>query len=146
MTLIHPDGSGARRLTEGSARNDVLPRIKISPDGQLVAYAEHKIEGDVCKARLYVVNTDGKERREIPVSFQDDTMVMMQWSPDGSRLALGLSKRRILENSLALVNLDGSNYRTLPLPPGKWEILLDGWQVLTPGLKVPRPGALEVSP
>ncbi len=146
LTLIHPDGTGTRRLTEGSPKNDVLPTIQISPDGQRVAYADHKIEGNVCKARLYVVDTDGQQRREIPVKFADDILVVMHWSPDGMRLALGLMNRRIRETSLAVVNLDGSNYRDLSLPPGSWNVLLDGWQVLTPGLKVPRPGAIEVSP
>ena len=44
------------------------------------------------------------------------------------------------------MNLDGSNYRNLPLPPGTWNLLIDDWQVLTPELKVPEPGSLEESP
>jgi len=146
LTLIHPDGTGARSLTEGSAKNDVLTTFKISPDGQSVAYVEHWTEGNVRKARLYVVNTDGQQRREIPIKFEPDTLVAMHWSPDGARLALNLMNPRTKEASLALVNLDGSNYRNLSLPPGKWNLHLCDWQALTPELRVPEPGALEESP
>jgi hypothetical protein len=78
LTLIHPDGTGARSLTEGSAKNDVSTTFKISPDGQSVAYAEHRTEGNVRKAKLYLVNTDGQQRREIPIKFEPETLVTMQ--------------------------------------------------------------------
>ena len=94
LSLLHPDKSGTRLLVDGSARNDVLPTIKISPDGQSLAYVEYKIEGDVCKARLYIMNMYGQERREIPIKFEDDTLVAVHWSPDGTRLALGLMNRK----------------------------------------------------
>ncbi len=53
--------------------------------------------------------------------------------------------RQRRDASLALVNLDGSNYRILSLPPGTWNLHVCDWQVLTSGLKVPEPGALEES-
>jgi len=147
LTLIHPDGTGARWLTEGSAKSGVSSAsFKISPDGRSVAYAEMTTEGNASNARLYVVNTEGRQRREIPIKFEPDTLVTMHWSPDGARLALALMNPQTREASLALVNLDGSNYRNLSLPPGKWNLLVCDWQALTPGLRVPQPGALEESP
>ena len=71
------------------------------------------------------MNMYGQERREIPVKFEDDTLVAVamvaRWSATGAR-ALMNRKRR--DTSLALVNLDGSNYRNLSLPPGTWNLLL----------------------
>ena len=137
LTLIHPDGTGSRWLTDGTAKSDVLTTFKVSPDGQSVAYAEMTTEGNVSKARFYVIDTDGRQRREIPIKFEPDTLVTMQWSPDGARFALELMNRQRRDASLALVNLDGSNYRILSLPPGTWNLHVCDWQVLTSGLRCP---------
>jgi peroxiredoxin/Tol biopolymer transport system component len=146
FTLLHPDRTGTRLLVDGAAENDIACRFSISPDGQSIAYAEHKTEGDVCKARLYIMNMYGPQRHENPARFEDDTLVSAQWAPDGRRLALELMNRRRRDTSLALVDADGSNYRTLPLPAGTWNLNVLGWRVLASGLKEPEPGSLEESP
>ena len=69
LTLIHPDGTGARNLTEGSAKGDVFSIFKISPDGRQVAYAEIKTMADVRHSELFIVDIDGKRRRRIPTTF-----------------------------------------------------------------------------
>ena len=46
---------------------------------------------------------------------------------------------RTKESSIALVDLDGSNFRTLPLPPGRWNLSVNDWTTLTPGLRVGAP-------
>jgi peroxiredoxin len=148
LTLIRPDGTGARTLTEGSPEENFLTIFKISPDGKRVAYAEHRPEGNVSKARLLVLDIDGQHRRQLPVVFEPDAIATMDWSPDGSQLVLNSmsrSKPKIL-SSLAVVNADGTNYRALSLPAGEWNLQLCGWQTLTSGLRVPAKGDLERSP
>jgi RNA polymerase sigma factor (sigma-70 family) len=139
LTLVHPDGTGARYLTEGSARDDQFSIFRISPDVRHVAYAEIKTVDDLRRARLFVVDIEGKDRREIPVTFDPGTTVGVYWSPDGSRLAVNSVDGRTKEGSIALVDVDGSNFRKLPLPPGRWNIHICDWNTLTPGLKAEAP-------
>ena len=135
LTLVHPDGTGARYLTEGSANDDLFSIFKISPDGRSIAYVEIKTVGDVRHSRLFVVDIEGKHPREIPVKFDPGTSVGVCWSPDGSRLALNLLDGRTKEGSIELVDLDGSNLRKVPLPPGRWNLHVSDWERLTPGLR-----------
>jgi RNA polymerase sigma factor (sigma-70 family) len=136
LTLIHPDGSGARNLTEGSANDDLFSIFRISPDGRSVAYVAIKTENDLRHSRLFVVDIDGTHRREIPIPFDPGTTVSVCWSPDGSRLALNPIDTRTKEGSIAVVDLDGSNFKNLPLPPGRWNIMVCDWSMLTPALRV----------
>ena len=76
LTLVHPDGTGARYLTEGSA-NDLsfsFSMFKISPDGRNVAYVEIKIVNGLDQYRLILMDIEGKHRREIPVPIESGTM------------------------------------------------------------------------
>jgi peroxiredoxin len=98
---------------------------------------------DVQQAYLFIARIEGKERRELPLTFEYGTPVKVCWSPDGSRLALNLADMRTKEGSIVFFNLDGSNFRKLPLPPGRWNIHVCDWNTLTPGLKV---GAPEATP
>jgi RNA polymerase sigma factor (sigma-70 family) len=135
LTLVHPDGTGARYLTEGSANDDLFSIFRISPDGRSVAYVEIKTVDDVRQARLFVVDIERRQRRQLPVPFEPGTTVSVCWSPDGSRLALNLIDVRTKEGSIELVNLDGSNLRKVPLPPGRWNLLVCDWERLAPGLR-----------
>ena len=59
LTLVHPDGTRARTLTEGSAKRDVFSIPEFSPDGQSIAYVEIKTEQKVRRSRLFVMDLDG---------------------------------------------------------------------------------------
>jgi RNA polymerase sigma factor (sigma-70 family) len=139
LTLVHPDGTGARHLTEGSANDDLFFILQISPDGRNVACVEIKTVNDVRHSTLFVVDIDGHNRREIPIAFEPGMTVGVCWSPDGSRLALNALDSKTKEGSIALVDLDGSNYRKLLLPPGRWNLHICDWQAITPELKVGAP-------
>jgi RNA polymerase sigma factor (sigma-70 family) len=136
LTLVHPDGTGARNLTEGSANDDLFSIFRISPDGRSVAYVEIKTVNEIRHSRLFVVEIDGKNRREIPAPLPPGITAAVCWSPDGLRLALNLLDSRTKEGTIALVDLDGSNFQKLPLPPGRWNILICDWSTLTSALRV----------
>ncbi len=142
LTLVHPDGTGTRHLTEGSAKDDVFSIFQISPDGRSVAYVEITTVDKVRHTKLFVVDIEGRQRRRIPTHFEPGTTVTVCWSPDGSRLALNPINARNRECSIVLVDLDGPNYhyRKLPLPPDLWDIQVCDWKRLTPEL---RGGALD---
>ena len=138
LTLVHPDGTGARVLTEGSANNDLFTIFKIAPDNRRVAYVEIRTVDKVRHARLFVVDVDGQHRRRIPTHFEPGTTVIVCWSPDGSRLALTLTGHGDKANSIILENHEGPNYhfRTLPLPSRGGNIKVCDWRTLAPGLEV----------
>ena len=135
LTLVHPDGTGARDLTEGSANDDLFSIFKISPDGRNIAYVEIKTVDDVRHSRLFIADIESKRTREVPVKFDPGTYASVCWSPDGSRLALNLFDDKTKEGSIELVNLDGSALTKVPLPPGRWNLHVCDWKQLTPGLR-----------
>ncbi len=135
LTLVHPDGTGARHLTQESANDDLFSIFKISPDGLSIAYVEIRTVGDVRQSRLFVTDIKGERTREIPVKFDPGTYAGVCWSPDGSRLALNLFDDKTKESSIELVNLDGSALTKVPLPFGRWNLHVCDWRQLTPGLR-----------
>jgi RNA polymerase sigma factor (sigma-70 family) len=136
LTLVHPDGTEARYLAEGSANDDLFSIFKISPDGRRVAYVEINSFNEVRHSRLFLVDIEGGDRREIPVAFPPGTTMDVWWSPDGSRLALNAMNDKTKEGSIALVTLDGLNFRKLPLPPGRWHLEVCDWRALPPAIRV----------
>jgi RNA polymerase sigma factor (sigma-70 family) len=139
LNLIHPDGTGVRTLTQGSAKDALISAPRISPDGLSIAYVEMQGENGVQQSRLFVADIEGKRRREVPIPLDPGTIRAICWSPDGSRLALNPIDIRQKTGSIAVVDLDGSNFRTLPLPPGRWNIQVCDWSTLTAALRVGSP-------
>jgi thiol-disulfide isomerase/thioredoxin len=138
LRLVHPDGSGARHLTEWLA--------KISPDGRSVACVEVTSENRVLHSRLFVIDIETKAKREIPAPFEPGSTVAPYWSPDGSMLAVNAINNRTKEGSVVLVKRDGTDLRALPLPPGKWYINVCDWKALTPALRVADLKKLQIDP
>ena len=100
------------------------------------AHVETKTRDDLRRCRLYIEDIEGRHRQEILVPFELGQTFRVYWSPDGSRLALNLIDGRTKEGRIDLVDLDGSNHRQLPLPPGRWNLHVCDWTTLTPGLMV----------
>jgi RNA polymerase sigma factor (sigma-70 family) len=145
FTLVHPDGTGAQIVSEGSSDGNVSTIGRISPDGRSVACIEVKFLNGVPSFRLFVLDINRGRRREIPVPIEAEATTSPCWSPDGSRLALNVFASRTKEGSIALVDLDGSNFRKLPLPPGRWNIHVCDWKRLAPDLAVGAPDAPDPS-
>jgi Tol biopolymer transport system component len=83
--IVHPDGSGLRRLThtKGDAEtlgDDSWPTW--SPDGKRIAFSSNRT-GD---GELWIMNADGgAQRRLAGLPHRDDWAPA--WSPDGTRIA-----------------------------------------------------------
>src|SRR5262249_23671438 len=105
LTLVHPDGTGARHLTEGSAKDGRFSIFKISPDGRSVAYAQITTVDKVRHAEIFIVGIEGKHPRRIPTRFEPGTTVAVCWSSDGSRLALNPMDGANKTGSIVLVDL-----------------------------------------
>lgn len=94
--LINADGSSRRLLTRGLGR---IGNLAWSPDGsQLAAIAGKATLGDagVSYRQLYVTNVDSGDSHAIDVGIPSQARAgawffgACAWSPDGSRLAIGL--------------------------------------------------------
>ena len=82
LYVMHPDGSGERRLTEGEGLN-CYPRF--SPDGKRIAYL-HQRKGI---NSLWLVNVDGTDRKQILIDKGEmKSFNTFSWSPDGKWLAI----------------------------------------------------------
>lgn len=125
LTVIHPDGTGTRYLTEGSPERDVFPIFRFSPDSREIAYVEVKTVDGIRTSRLFLIDIDGKNRRELPVTLRRGATAMPVWSPDGSRLALSQASPQVFD--IVVVGRDGKGLRKLPLPPQSWSFRLCGW-------------------
>lgn len=128
ILLTHPDGTAAHEIVneEGAGGN-----FRISQDGREVVFAISQGRGRKTDPfRL------GRQRRwnrseKAPVQNRRRADLMPHWSPEGSRLALGLrwNGRPPIGNSdrIMIINRDGKDARTLSLPP-MWRLTLDDWR------------------
>jgi RNA polymerase sigma factor (sigma-70 family) len=120
LYLMHPDGTGQRRLTQGAGLNCTA---RFSPDGRQLLYL-HQERG---VNSLHVMDCDGGKDR---VVIQEKDRLRPEggcWSPDGKRLAVVLVKQprpgatdllgRPIQDSyrLEIMDADGGNRRELKL-------------------------------
>jgi Tol biopolymer transport system component len=130
--LMRPDGTERHTVVneEGMPHSD----YQLSPDGRKLVYEKITIEPLTFKCALWVVDSGGENRTQIPLDFEPGTTARVRWSPDGTRLALTLTpnptrmnpRAKEAKDRLVVVGLDGKNLRTIPLPP--WRLVLLGWE------------------
>ena len=88
--VIHPDGTGKRRLTDADSNS----RPRFSPDGRAIAF-ECWVKGIT---HLDVIDVDGTNRRRI-YEERDDTIAEHPcWSPDGRQVVATLRTWNLREN------------------------------------------------
>ena len=111
LYVQHPDGTGVRQLTEGG--NPFYARF--SPDGRRVLYTDGTSEE---RRGIWVVGVDGKDRRRVVATEKDQ--VSACWSPDGTRIAVATRKAERGQSAaqVEVMDLDGGNRVTIPLPDG----------------------------
>lgn len=126
LYLMHPDGTGERRLTEDHGLN-VYPRF--SPDGRQIAYL-HQEHG---QNSLWIVNIDGSGRQRVVQEKNDSSPDGVCWSPDGKSLAYILEDWQRDENNkkvivdpekshprIAIIDVEGKESRPVNLPRAIW--------------------------
>jgi dipeptidyl aminopeptidase/acylaminoacyl peptidase len=111
---MRPDGSEARRLTDGSG-HDVFPRF--SPDSRRIAWKRHVND----RSGVWMMSVDGSDPRVV-VSHPNGGDAC--WSPDGNRLLVVDGPEEGDANpepgwKLLITDLMGGSRRVIPL--GKME-------------------------
>jgi beta-lactamase regulating signal transducer with metallopeptidase domain len=115
LYLMHPDGTGERRLTQDRSAN-LYPRF--SPDGKQIAYHHFTLAE---KGSLWIVDVEGSNPRQILSEQELGANIIdgLCWSPDGRSLAL-----KVVENindspnrkaRLVIIAAAGGPPRTLQL-------------------------------
>jgi Tol biopolymer transport system component len=134
--LMHPDGSGERRLL-GSGRMRLHPRF--SPDSRKVLYTDGADLQAVLTGPLQIetIGVDDKEPRAILGPRGREQPAQAVWSPDGKELAVAYSEYtgdddppRYLDriiNRLAISSADGKKIRRLDFPEGL-HLFLGDWR------------------
>ncbi len=127
ILFMHADGTDVREVVNEVGAGGTF---RISHDGREVVYSLIQTEKAGTQSTLWIVGINGLDRREIPIKFAPGEMVAPRWSPDGSKLALGVTwngrQNRLMENQILIVDRDGKNVRTLSLPP--WKPILLDWK------------------
>ena len=83
--VINVDGSGLKKLTANSGTNG---SPTWSPDGKQIAFS--RIHGPIPQPKIWVMNPDGTNQRELPNPKNPTTTGIFggepAWSPDGTRI------------------------------------------------------------
>ena len=113
LYVMQSDGQGQRLLTTGSLS---VGSPQWSPDGKQISF--QGIENNVIG--LYLIGLDGNS----PTRLADGGS-SAAWSPDGQQIAsFVLDYQNPAESRLEIINVDGSNLRTVPLKTVNGELEL----------------------
>jgi TolB protein len=114
LYVVRPDGRDVRQITEGG--NPFYARF--SPDGRRVLYSDGTSEQ---RRGVWVVDRDGTGRRKVWAA--PDEVVSPCWSPDGTRIAIGirdLNRQGVRpQGRIEIMDLEGGHRVSLGLPDGQ---------------------------
>ena len=114
--VINADGSGLRRLTTHSARDD---SPAWSPDGRQIAFTSDR-DGDF---EIHVMNADGSNIRRVTDHPAEDGDP--NWSPDGGRITFTSSRDG--NHEIYVINVDGSGTRRVTDFPDPGRAIQPDW-------------------
>jgi Tol biopolymer transport system component len=127
ILLTHPDGTGSHEVVNAV---NLSGAAQISPNGREVVYAIYGSDRQQkTESSVWIVGIDGGNRRRVPVKLEGNSFIRPCWSPDGSRLAINVivnGQPRPRVDEIVVIDLDGKNSNTLPLPP--WRLSLHDWK------------------
>ena len=102
-------GGTPRLLLEGAADADP------SPDGRQIAYVAGTADSTSSRVQLMIAKSDGTAGREL-WSIGSVLIGSPRWSPDGRRIALGISGSQNAPNRVAVIEVASGKSREYPSP------------------------------
>jgi len=113
LFLIHPDGTGLRRLTD-DALGAGYPRWSL--DGKRILFSQHYDGTTFVPGPLWVIDVNGG--RPIPLTDPNDPGASGEgdWSPDGRQIVYKYFAPGMDHNELRLIDADGTHMTTLWVP------------------------------
>lgn len=110
--LINPDGSGLKRLTNGSGLEENIQPVW-APDRSKIAFSSSR-NGNF---ELFVMNPDGSNQQRISPG-DGAYSETPSWSPDSRRIVYISSQAR--GDNIVMINVDGTGYTVLTEQPGDY--------------------------
>ena len=115
---VDADGNNLTRLAKHEF-HDVLPSW--SPDGRKIAFVSYRDGGFNDPTQIFVMNADGKERRNLTGDTQLTVNSKPTWSPDGSKIAFNSYRHFVPAPSrydIFVITADGKELEQLTDGPG----------------------------
>jgi Tol biopolymer transport system component len=111
--VVNMDGTGLTQLTRDSGINSTPTWL---PDGKQIAFTSDR--GSDNGFKIWVMNADGSNQREIPNSAISNTS-QPAWSPDGTKIVFIRHRvcRSDIEFAIHIMDADGRNTRLLTNDP-----------------------------
>jgi Tol biopolymer transport system component len=105
---VNVDGDGSLKETNEKNFPELGPDF--SPEGSRIAYYSY-IDSEWSKSRIYLINTDGTNKRELTTNDTIGFHTEPVWSPDGGRIAY----TSFLEEGARMMSIDsdGTNLKQL---------------------------------
>jgi Tol biopolymer transport system component len=107
---VSSDGGTYTRITDADWIKISEYSPCFSPDGQTIAYV--RVDGDIgpleSLERIWLMNSDGTNRRPLIDDEEPYSCVFPVFSPDGSKIAFITNKYDVFASDLVLMNSDGS--------------------------------------
>jgi Tol biopolymer transport system component len=158
LWVMNADGTGARPLYEippAEARDGDFGSLRYSPDGTKIAFLRAP-GGDTEQLRVFVMNADGSEARQVTNEPGAWTETDLAWSPDGTQIAFDRWQKNETTldweiHPIGIVSLDGSGevapVGPVPVSDGAWfDYSPDGTTLISrPGTNLGSP-ILNVQP
>lgn len=102
--VVNPDGTRLTQLSSGSA----IAQIPVwSPDGTQIAfqYAATTDDANNRNNGIGVMNADGSNVRIVVEPQTGASIVVFEWSPDGTQLVFGLNVGRDVDQAIYLIDI-----------------------------------------
>ena len=113
---VKADGGNRTQLTEHEMQ-DVLPSW--SPDGSKIAFVSAPNFGAEDARHIFVMNADGKERRNLTGGTNLKYNWNPNWSPDGRKIAF--QSQRVFEGyDIYVITAEGKNLKQLTVEGTNW--------------------------
>jgi Tol biopolymer transport system component len=115
ITTVEAAGGALRRLTTTPSSDNLSQGAAWSPDGRRIAFHRFFYADDSC--RIYVMDADGSDLREIPTNAH--CAASPAWSPDGHRIAFQREQSSpTYYRDIWVMDADGRHPTRLTTDPG----------------------------
>ena len=115
------DGTSSRVVVDRPG--DYTRFVRFSPDGKKLVYTLTTGQRTEARSTIWIVDSDGRNAKQVPIEIDQGVVPQPVWSPDASRLAIGLGKK----GPIVLIDPDGKNHRKVPLD-ADWSVTLVDWK------------------
>lgn len=106
MCVAGSDGTGLLEISSGVGGTERMP--KFSPDGMKIAFFESMPSSP---QGLYIINTNGTNKKLLMDSINYSQAAMLDWSPDGRKIVFENSNGPV--TSICVIDTSGNNYSVL---------------------------------